>query len=444
VRRQAAIGMDPDTLRKFSHMLLAMADVQAVILVLADRLQMLRAQDSTSVAARDVLEVFAPLADQLGVWSLKAELEDLAFQALHPREYAELRTQFQANLQMRTIEKSLETLKEAVGHRGISNVDLVGRPKNLYSVWKKMQGKGYNLQQLYDLRALRIVVRSKADCYWALREVEQLWQVVPGRDKDYIRQPKANGYQSLHTVVMADDGIPMEVQIRTDKMHFIAEYGVAAHWRYKEDADVRDVAREQQVAWARMLISWQLELADKKLRPAGSPAHDTTLSHICPFPQHDSTCPAADTNGFLARHAPRQSGGEQAPVYVIVLDHASQGGRQGMAIKELPAYSTASQLHELLQLQRAALQTKGPATYLLVNGQRAMDDRPLCHGDKVEVVAEPASMRPHHLPGQLHTVTHVLPPQVAADIGSPAVGPVNFRTNDFGGRLAHQTSSLRN
>ena len=141
-------------------------------------LQMLRAQDSTSVAARDVLEVFAPLADQLGVWSLKAELEDLAFQALHPREYAELRAQFQANLQLRTIEHSLETLKEAVGHRGISNVDLVGRPKNLYSVWKKMQNKKYNLEQLYDLRALRIVVRSKADCYWALREVSPVLAVA--------------------------------------------------------------------------------------------------------------------------------------------------------------------------------------------------------------------------------------------------------------------------
>jgi len=396
---------DDLALQRLRAMLLSMADVRVVLVKLAERLHTMRtisllAPEEQRCLAKEALQVFAPLANRLGVWGLKAELEDLAFRTLHPDEHAALEAKVRDGIHAMKITASLDKLKCALDAAGIHTEDLSGRSKNLYSLYRKMQKKGYGMDQIYDVRAVRIIVGSKADCYEALRQVHQLWEPVAGRFKDYIRLKKRNGYQSLHTVVTGDDGLPIEVQIRTAKMHYIAEHGVAAHWRYKEGETAcgPDAATEAHVEFARWLISWELELQDKKCRPSGSPEHDRTLAalhgELCRFPEHNKACPFHSL----------QTGGPQAPdegtspVYCVVVHHGPEGGdgsRPCSAISplrtellELPPGTTTGQL-----LRDGAL---GPPSLLegkrlLVNhcAEAAPGETPIRMGDQVEVVYEP-------------------------------------------------------
>jgi GTP pyrophosphokinase len=252
-------------------MLLAFSrDLRVVLLRLASRLQTLRwhaaaKQPCAPALALESQQVFAPLANRLGIWQIKWELEDLAFRFLQPRDYARIARQLDETRTHReqAVRAASERLRLELAAAGIE-AQVQGRPKHLFSIWKKMQGKGVDLGAIYDLRALRVVVNDVRDCYAALSCVHARWRAVPDQFDDYIAKPKANGYQSLHTVVQGDDGHALEVQIRTRAMHEHAEYGVAAHWAYKE-AGARGYAGvsaaggfEERVALARKAVLRQL------------------------------------------------------------------------------------------------------------------------------------------------------------------------------------------
>jgi len=222
-------------------MLLAFSrDLRVVLLRLASRLQTLRWFASQKRAcpeaiASESMQVFAPLANRLGIWQIKWELEDLAFRFLHPAEYQRMARQVDETRaeRERSVESTRRQLAALLAGAGLA-ADVQGRPKHLYSIWKKMQGKDLSFARVFDARALRVVVDDVADCYAALARVHEAWTPLEGEFDDYIARPKPNGYQSLHTVVLGSDGRPLEVQIRTRAMHEHAEHGVAAHWMYKE------------------------------------------------------------------------------------------------------------------------------------------------------------------------------------------------------------------
>jgi GTP pyrophosphokinase len=222
-------------------MLLAFSrDLRVVLLRLASRLQTLRwfAASKTPCPeslARESLQVFAPLANRLGIWQIKWEMEDLAFRFLQPDDYRRIAGLLdQTRVERETgIAAARETLTRRLAEVGL-HADVQGRPKHLHSIWKKMQGKGLGFERVFDVRALRVVTDDVPACYAALARVHECFTPVPGEFDDYIAKPKANGYQSLHTVVLGDDGRPLEVQVRTRAMHEHAEHGVAAHWMYKE------------------------------------------------------------------------------------------------------------------------------------------------------------------------------------------------------------------
>ncbi|HYJ98608.1 MAG TPA: bifunctional (p)ppGpp synthetase/guanosine-3',5'-bis(diphosphate) 3'-pyrophosphohydrolase [Burkholderiaceae bacterium] len=252
-------------------MLLAFSrDLRVVLLRLASRLQTLRwhaaaKQPCAPALALESQQVFAPLANRLGIWQIKWELEDLSFRFLQPTDYARIARQLDETRTHReqAVRRASERLRAELAAAGV-DAQVQGRPKHLFSIWKKMQGKGVDLASIYDLRALRVVVNDVRDCYAALSCVHARWLAVPDQFDDYIAKPKANGYQSLHTVVQGDDGHALEVQIRTRAMHEHAEYGVAAHWAYKE-AGTRGYAGvsaaggfEERVALARKAVLRQL------------------------------------------------------------------------------------------------------------------------------------------------------------------------------------------
>jgi len=410
LHRHHAGGMDEATTRKLRAMLLSMADVRVVLVKLAERVHSMRTLGSLDdaqrlAAAHEALEVFAPLANRLGVWALKAELEDYAFYTLHPAEYAQLKARVAGDAGSSSITGSLDTLKGALNTAGVSTEDLSGRPKNLHGLFQKMCKKGYTMDEIYDVRAVRVIVGSKTDCYAALREVHRLWEPVEGRFKDFIRHSKKNGYQSLHTVVRGDDGLPFEVQIRTAKMHYIAEHGVAAHWRYKEEgtnlfddsideagasttSSSPDIVTEAHVAFARWLITWELELADKKCRPTGSPEQDTALSslqhEVCSFPAHSEHCPFRS----LQMGRPAQPSLDHSPIYCVVVYHGENHGESHTELRELPAGTTAAALLEsgALGEQHARV---GEGKQVLVNHQPVEHSTVLHMGDQVEVVEMP-------------------------------------------------------
>ncbi len=283
--REAAIGVQRDAereaeqLERVRKMLLAFSrDLRVVLLRLASRLQTLRWHTQSKVACPQALamesrQVFAPLASRLGIWQIKWELEDLSFRFLEPEAYRQVARLLDEKRIER--ESGVERIRLAIAadlqaHAVAAEVQ--GRPKHLYSIWKKMQGKGLHFEQLNDLRAVRVIVADVARCYAALARVHERWGAVSGEFNDYIARPKANGYQSLHTVVQDDSGRAVEVQIRTREMHEAAEYGVAAHWAYKE-AGVRGYAGvtaagefEERMALARksvlrQLLEWEREFA---------------------------------------------------------------------------------------------------------------------------------------------------------------------------------------
>lgn len=255
-----------ESLRK---LLLAMAeDVRVVLIKLADRLHNMRTlkhlpPEKQRRIARETQEIYAPLANRLGIWQLKWELEDLAFRYLEPDNYRKLARSLDERRVEREqyIERVIEQLSAALAEAGIK-AEVTGRPKHIYSIWRKMQRKGVGLNQLYDLRALRILVDEVADCYHALGVVHTLWRHIPREFDDYIATPKENHYQSIHTAVIGPQGKTLEVQIRTHEMHRHAELGVAAHWVYKEGGGARDGGFEQKIAWLRQLLEWKDESRD--------------------------------------------------------------------------------------------------------------------------------------------------------------------------------------
>jgi GTP pyrophosphokinase len=287
---EAARQQQAERVRK---MLLAFGrDLRVVLLRLASRLQTLRwfaasKRECPRELARESQEIFAPLANRLGVWQIKWELEDLAFRFLDPETYrrvARLVDEKRAEREL-GVEQARRHLADLL-QRARIKAEVLGRPKHLYSIWKKMQGKGLAIERVFDVRALRVIVEDEAACYAALARVHEAYVPVEGEFDDYIARPKANGYQSLHTVVLGEDGRPIEVQIRTRAMHEHAEYGVAAHWMYKE-AGARGYvgvaasgAYEQRLAEARKavlreLLAWERDFSSAqrkgKADVAGAP-----------------------------------------------------------------------------------------------------------------------------------------------------------------------------
>jgi len=249
-------------------MLLAMAeDIRVVLIKLADRLHNMRTlyalpSEKQQRIARQTMEIYAPLAERLGIWQIKWELEDLAFKVLEPEHFRELAKLLDTRRKGREgyIERAIAELEPRLSGAGIE-ADLQGRPKHIYSIWKKMQRKGAEFGEIYDVYAIRILVDEVRDCYAALGIVHALWRPIPGQFDDYIAVPKNNLYQSLHTAVIALDGKPLEIQIRTHAMHQVSEVGIAAHWRYKEGSK-SDREYDAKLAWLRQLMDWQRDVSD--------------------------------------------------------------------------------------------------------------------------------------------------------------------------------------
>ena len=251
-----------ESLRK---LLLAMAeDVRVVLIKLADRLHNMRTlqhlpEEKQKRIARETLDIYAPLANRLGIWQAKWELEDLAFRYIEPEAYKEIAKSLDERRvdRQRYIDQVLRQLRSELEKQGLK-ADVKGRPKHIYSIWKKMQRKGLSFHELHDVRAVRILVDSIPDCYHALGVVHTLWPHIPKEFDDYIATPKENRYRSIHTAVVGPAGKTVEVQIRTHEMDHESELGVAAHWRYKEGGKSnRDF--EQKVAWLRQLLEWKDE-----------------------------------------------------------------------------------------------------------------------------------------------------------------------------------------
>ncbi len=256
----------------FRRMFLAMAkDIRVIVVKLADRLHNMRTLEHLRPEkqvriARETLEIFAPLANRLGIGRFKWELEDLCFKYLEPEAYSQLKrliVEKRADREARLTEVS-ETLRQGIHELGIHCEEASGRPKHLYGIYRKMQRQQKEFSEIYDIAAIRLIVNSKDECYRALAVVHDLFRPIPGRFKDYIGLPKPNRYQSLHTVVIGPHGRPIEVQIRTVEMHHIAEYGIAAHWKYKESGNSHTVinSNEERFTWLRQLLDWQNELKD--------------------------------------------------------------------------------------------------------------------------------------------------------------------------------------
>ncbi len=272
--RAAALGAaevktQAETLRK---MLLAMSeDIRVVLLRLASRTQTLRWMtnqpgEAREETAKESLEIYSPLANRLGVWQVKWEIEDLSFRFLEPETYKRIAKMLDEKRAEREgfIAEAVVRLKAELAKSGVTQAEVYGRPKHIYSIRNKMRGKDIDFEQVYDVRALRIIVDSVRDCYTALGIVHALWQPIHGEFDDYISHPKGNYYRSLHTAVIADDGRALEVQIRTPEMHHHAELGVAAHWRYKEAGTSAraDSSYDDKIAWLRQLLSWRDEVTD--------------------------------------------------------------------------------------------------------------------------------------------------------------------------------------
>jgi RelA/SpoT family (p)ppGpp synthetase len=264
--QQGISSVKAESLRK---MFLAMVeDIRVVIIKLADRLHNMRTlgtqkEHKRRRIARETLDIFAPLANRLGIWRIKSELEDLSFRWLDPNSFKDLSKaieQKQAEREKLIIRVRAE-LERTLAEAGIT-ATVTGRPKHIYSIWRKMKRKGVDFDQIYDLHGFRVIVETEQDCYAALGIVHHLWRPIPGEFDDYIANPKNNMYRSLHTAVLNKrDGRPMEVQIRTREMHEIAEYGIAAHWQYKEGAR-HDAEFQNKINWLHQLMEWRQEVTD--------------------------------------------------------------------------------------------------------------------------------------------------------------------------------------
>ncbi|KAI3980130.1 hypothetical protein MKX01_033271 [Papaver californicum] len=312
-------------------MFLAMADARAVLIKLADRMHNMMTLEALPPAkqqrfAKETLEIFAPLANRLGISSWKDRLENMCFKYLKPDQHDLLSSKLVKSFDEEMITSSVEKLEQALKDGAVSYHVLSGRHKSLYSIYSKMIKKKLTMDQIHDIHGLRVIVENEEDCYTALKIVHQLWPEVPGKFKDYIIHPKFNGYQSLHTVVMGEDMFPLEVQIRTKEMHLQAECGFAAHWRYKEGDSEYSSYVLQMVEWARWVVTWQCETMTKEQTSSFGDADSTRPP--CPFPSHSDDCPYS--------YAPQCT--QDGPVFVIMMEN------EKMSVQEFPANSSVMDL----------------------------------------------------------------------------------------------------
>src|ERR1700728_3298738 len=257
----------------YRKMMVAMAtDVRVILIKLADRLHNMRTIDAMPKQkqlekARETLDIYAPLAHRLGIHAIKWELEDLAFATLHPRKYQEIKglVAQQRDERERYVAEAGEYLARELAELGIE-ARIAGRAKHFFSIYSKMTKKGREFNEIYDFTAMRVIVDSVKDCYGTVGVIHSLWKPLPGRFKDFIAMPKFNMYQSLHTTIIGPEGRPLEIQIRTRGMHDLAEFGIAAHWIYKEGAPRGGGARdpEDKLKWLRSLVDWQQDMADPR------------------------------------------------------------------------------------------------------------------------------------------------------------------------------------
>ncbi len=258
-------GRNPEGMRRL--LLALVRDLRVIPIVLARQLSRMRAAWRLPAAEQQALaamtrDIHAPLANRLGIWQLKWELEDLAFRILQPADYQRIARSLDDSRagRERYIDAVLRQLRQALAAQGVQ-ADVAGRPKHIYSIWKKMQRKGLPIEELYDLRAVRVLVEDIPACYAVLGLVHALWVPIPSEFDDYIARPKPNGYRSLHTAVIGPEGKTLEVQIRTREMHAQSELGVAAHWRYKEGGSAGGAAMDKRIAWMRKLLEQAAEAA---------------------------------------------------------------------------------------------------------------------------------------------------------------------------------------
>jgi guanosine-3',5'-bis(diphosphate) 3'-pyrophosphohydrolase len=260
----------------YRKMMVAMAtDIRVILIKLADRLHNMRTigampKQKQIEKARETLDIYAPIAHRLGIHAIKWELEDLAFQTLHPRKYNEIKSLVaqQRGERERYVNQAGEYLDKELDELGI-DAEISGRAKHFYSIYSKMTKKGREFNEIYDLTAMRVIVSSVKDCYGAVGVIHSLWKPLPGRFKDFIAMPKFNMYQSLHTTVIGPEGRPLEIQIRTREMHDLAEFGIAAHWMYKEDGTPKGAGgalneSDAKLKWLRSLVDWQKDMADPR------------------------------------------------------------------------------------------------------------------------------------------------------------------------------------
>jgi GTP pyrophosphokinase len=262
--------VDNQQIENLRKMLLSMVDdIRAVVIKLAERVCYLRLiknadEDIKVVAAKETSLIYAPLANRLGIGQLKWELEDISFRYLHPETYMQIARLLDEKRRDREryMEDFVQSLQQRINEAGIKG-HVYGRPKHIYSIWKKMQKKSLAFDQLFDVRAVRIIVDQLQDCYAALGVVHTTWKHLPSEFDDYIATPKPNGYQSIHTVVLGPEGKAVEIQIRTEQMHQDAELGVAAHWRYKEGSTQKQSnSFDDKIKWLRQLLLWQEDVAE--------------------------------------------------------------------------------------------------------------------------------------------------------------------------------------
>ncbi|KAG9457313.1 hypothetical protein H6P81_001821 [Aristolochia fimbriata] len=315
-------------------MFLAMADARAVLVKLADRLHNMMTLEALPMIkqqrfAKETLEIFAPLANRLGISTWKEQLENLCFKHLNPEEHKELSSKLIKSFNQEKITLAIEKLEKALKGGGVSYCVISGRHKSLYSIYIKMMKKKLTMDEIHDVHGLRLIVENEKECFAALEIVHQLWPKVPGKLKDYITHPKINGYQSLHTVVTSEDMVPLEVQIRTKEMHLQAEFGIAAHWRYKEGACQHSSFVLQMVEWARWVVTWQCETMSKEQTYS---LDANSIRPPCPFPSHNHDCPYS--------YAPQCD--YDGPVFVIMIEN------EKMSVQEFPASSTVMDLLEKL------------------------------------------------------------------------------------------------
>lgn len=264
------LELQAENLRK---MFLAMArDIRVILIKLADRLHNMRTLkyqkvESQQRIARETMDIYAPIAQRLGISKIKVELDDLSLKYLEPEAYYDLvdKISVRKNVREKYIQNIVDEVTEHINHAGIK-AQIDGRVKHFFSIYKKMKNQNKTIDQIYDLFAVRIIVDTIKDCYAALGVIHEMYKPIPGRFKDYIAMPKANMYQSLHTTLIGSTGQPFEIQIRTYEMHKAAEYGIAAHWKYKVASDGKKIedSEEEKLSWLRQILEWQREMSDNE------------------------------------------------------------------------------------------------------------------------------------------------------------------------------------